>query len=211
MLALYSTPLSANGRKALVVARHLELDFELHDVNVYRGEGRQPAYLAINPHGKVPTLVDGDLVLWESNAILQYLADAHGDGRLWPRDAKGRADVSRWLFFEAAHWQPAAIPVLEQAVGHLLLPDVVPAPTSPPDWEAPGLAPLLGFVEGHLEGRTHLAGDLTLADFSLAGMAMYLRPCGFPFERFPNLAAWFARVEALPAWRATAAGPWKIA
>ena len=91
MLILYATPLSANGRKALAVSQHLELTPQVVLINVYRGEGRAVEYLAVNPQGKVPSLVDGNLMLWESNAILQYLAEAHGDYRLWSRDPRRRA------------------------------------------------------------------------------------------------------------------------
>jgi glutathione S-transferase len=102
MLTLYSTALSANGRKVLAVSRHLELDIEVRLVNVYRGEGRDAGYLAINPTGKIPTLVDGDLTLYESNAILLYLSEAHAGCRLWSRDPKLRARMARWLFWESA-------------------------------------------------------------------------------------------------------------
>src|SRR5271167_3782965 len=96
MLTLYSTALSANGRKVLAVSRHLELDIDVRPVNVYRGEGRTAEYLAINPTGKIPTLVDGDLTLYESNAILQYLCEAHGDYRLWSREPQQRGRIARW-------------------------------------------------------------------------------------------------------------------
>jgi glutathione S-transferase len=209
MFTLYTTPLSANGRKPLAVSHYLGLEPEIRSVNVYQGEGRTREYLAINPLGKVPTLVDGELTLWESNAILQYVCEAYGDYRLWSRDPRERADISRWLFWESAQWQPAMIPVLTARVGHLLLPQVVPAPSADPDWENAQLQPLLTLLDSQLRDRSFLSGDtITLADFSVAGMAMYLRPCGFPFERFTHLDAWYDRIEALEAWQATAAGPW---
>src|SRR5262249_16869028 len=122
VLKLYTTPLSANGRKVLAVSHHLGLDPEVTLVNVYKGEGRAANYLAINPWGKVPTLVAGELTLWESNAILQSLSDAGGDFKLWSCDPKGRADISRWLFWESSHWQPAFIqtPNLAAFVGKAL-------------------------------------------------------------------------------------------
>jgi glutathione S-transferase len=206
---LYTTPLSANGRKVQAVVQHLGAPVDVREVNVYRGEGRAPEYLAIHPAGKIPALVDGDFVLWESNAILQYLDEAYGDFRLSSRDPRRRADVARWMFFEASQWQPALVPVLSARVGHLLLPDVLPAPARDPDWEDAGLAPVLALVEAHLAGRRFFAGaELTLADFAMAGMATYFRACDFPFAAFPGLRAWYERVEALPAWRATAAAPW---
>ena len=84
----------------LAVSRHLGLDAEIHEVNVYRGEGRTPQYLAVNPGGKIPTLVDGEFVLSESNAILLYLAEAHGGNRLWPNELQQRGRIAQWLFWE---------------------------------------------------------------------------------------------------------------
>ncbi|MCB9705104.1 MAG: glutathione S-transferase family protein [Myxococcales bacterium] len=191
------------------VARHLGIDHEHREVNVYRGEGRAPDFLALNPSGKIPALVDGDLVLTESNAIIGYLDEAYGGGRLGGDDARERAQVRRWLFWEAAHWQPALIDALAPAVGHLLLPALVPAPPVASTWRGPALLPLLGLLEEHLAGRSHLVGDrLTLADFGVAGMMTYAGRTGFPADAFPAIARWYAAVDALPAWRATACGPW---
>lgn len=212
MPTLYTTPLSANGRKALAVGRALGLALDVRVVNVYRGEGRTPAYLAINPAGKIPTLVDGPLTLSESNAILVYLCEAHGGYSLWSREAAGRAEIARWLFWEAAHWQPALIGVLSGFVGHRLLPDVVPPPAAPPDWGAAALAPLLDTLERQLAARAFLAGEsVTIADFCVAGMMTYFRPAAFPFHAYPRLAAWYERMEALPAWRESEDPLWKPA
>ncbi len=209
MLRLYSTPLSANGRKVLAVRHHLGLDAEIHEVDVYRGHGRSPEYLAINPWGKIPTLVEGDLVLWESNAILQYLADAHGGGRLWGQSPERRADVSRWLFWESAHWQPAFTPLLAEVVGQLLS-GVASPETSRVRWDDPQWSVLAKFLERHLDGRRFLVADeLSLADFSVAAMMMYVRRAGFPNALWPAISEWYSRIEALDAWQATAAGPWR--
>ena len=209
MFTLYTTPLSANGRKTLAVSRHLGLDPAIELVDVYRGEGRRPEYLAIHPRGKVPALVDGDLTLTESNAILQYVSDAYAGSRLWGRDAKRRADVSRWLFWESSEWQPALIPVLSAFVGRLVVPALASSPAVEVDWENARARELARDLDDHLRARRFLAGDeITLADFSVAGMMTYARPAGFPFEAFPRLDEWYARIEELEAWRATAAGPW---
>ncbi len=209
MPTLYSTPRSANGRKVLAARLLLEVEAEVREIDVYRGEGQTPAYRAIQPFGKIPALVDGDFVLWESNAILQYLSEAYGGFRLSSREPRARADVARWLFFEASQWQPALAAVLAPAVGHRLRPDVVPVPPAPPDWHDAPLLPLLRFLDARLRDRPFLCGEaLTLADLSVAGMAMYLRPTGFPFEAYPGLRDWMGRIEALDAWRATGVAPW---
>lgn len=209
MLTLYSTALSANGRKVLAVSRHLELDIDVRVVNVYRGEGRHAGYLAINPAGKIPTLVDGDFTLYESNAILLYLSEAHGNFRLWSRDPKLRGRMARWLFWESAHWQPALAALLSACVGHRLLPNLVAAPAAQPDWNAPTLAPLLNNLEATLSTSSFLVDDeLSIADFAVAGMTTYFAAADFPFKKYPAFDAWYRRIESLDAWRATREPLW---
>jgi glutathione S-transferase len=209
MLTLYGTALSANGRKVLAVSRHLELDVDVRLVNVYRGEGRQAEYLAINPAGKIPALVDGDFTLFESNAILLYLSEAHGNFRLWSEDPKLRARIARWLFWESAHWQPTLAGLLSACVGHRLLPNLVPAPAAEPDWNAAALAPLMGVLDTTLSASSFLAGEeLSIADFAVAGMTTYFAVAGFPFEKYPAFNDWYRRIDMLDAWRATREPLW---
>jgi glutathione S-transferase len=209
MLKIYATPLSANGRKVLAVSRHLGLNPEIHDVNVYRGEGRLPQYLAINPSGKIPALVDGEFVLSESNAILQYLAEARGENRLGSSDSKQRAKIAQWLFWESAHWQPTLIVFLSGLVGHRLLPERIPRPQHAPDWRSALVQPILNTLETGLSAHTFLAGsEATIADFAVAGMTTYFRAADFPFQRFPKIADWYARIESFESWRATEAPLW---
>lgn len=209
MFTLYASPLSANGRKVMAACACLGLEPELREVNVYRGEGRSPVYLAVNPSGKIPALVDGSLMLTESNAILQYVSEAYGDCRLFSHDAKERAVISSWLFWESAHWQPALIKVLSAAVAHALFPERVPAPAAAPDWTNEELGRLLGRLEAHLAGRTFLvSAELSIADLSVAGMTTYFRAGGFPYDVYPNVAAWCDRLDSIDGWRSTAAPPW---
>ena len=106
-MKLYAFPPSPNARKVAAVIAHLHLtDVEYVLVKLHKGEHRQRDFLAINPMGKVPVLCDGDLVLWESNAICQYLADRAGDTAFFPADPKIRASIARWLFWEAGTWSP---------------------------------------------------------------------------------------------------------
>jgi glutathione S-transferase len=171
---------------------------------VYRGEGRTPEYLAINPLGKIPTLVDGDLTLFESNAILQYLCEAHGNFRLWSRAPKERARIARWLYWESGHWQPVLATILSPHVGHHLLPEAVPRPVQGPEWDAPELQPLLGVLSRALSTSPFLVGEaVTIGDFAVAGMMTYFPTAHFPFRGHPPLMDWYARIEALDGWRAT--------
>jgi len=210
MLKIYATPLSANGRKVLAVSRELGLTAEIHIVNVYRGEGRTAEYLAINPTGKIPTLVDDDFVLFESNAILIYLAESYGRSRLWSTDSKARGRIAQWLFWESAHWQPSLTALLSEQVGHRLLPQVIPRPRSAVDWNSASIQPSLKTLESTLGAAVFLTGArATIADFSVAGMCTYFRVAGFPFHDFPAISRWYARIEALDSWHATESALWR--
>jgi len=208
MVTLYTTPLSANGRKALAVSLQLGLDPKVMLVNVYKGEGRAADYLTVNPQGKVPSLVDGGLMLWESNAILIYLAEAYGESKLWAADPKRRADLSRWLFWESSHWQPTLTEVLRPAVAQKL--GLAPAsPKARADYDSPAFQNVAGLLDVQLSDRPYVGGkELTIADFSIAGMMTYARACEFPFDRYTNIAKWYSHIEDLPAWKATASAPW---
>src|SRR4051794_28832239 len=95
-MKLYFHPGSSNARKARITAALLNIDLELELVDVFTGAHKKPEYLAINPNGMLPTLNDGGFVLWESNAISQYLTSKKSNPDLFPSDPKVRADVSRW-------------------------------------------------------------------------------------------------------------------
>ena len=209
MLTLHTTPVSANGRKPLAVGRHLGLDLDVRTVDVYRGEGQAPGYRALNPWGKVPTLVDGDFVLWESNAILVYLSEAHGGFALSSHEPGERANILRWMFWEASHWQPTLTRVLAPRAAQVLFP-AAGAEVARVAWEDKELETLLGFLDATLQAGPFLCGKaLTLADFSVAGMTTYFRVTGFPGERYPAVAAWTRRLDELPAWASTLVDPWR--
>ncbi len=100
MIKLYAFP-PTRSLRALWTLRELGVDFELVNVSLVAGENRLPEFLALNPAGKLPVLVDGDFVLTESVAIALYLAEKYGKGRLLPEDLQERALVNRWLLFTA--------------------------------------------------------------------------------------------------------------
>src|SRR5215467_3826863 len=107
MLKLHVAPPSPRAFKVLAVARHLGLDFELCPVDLLNGAHLRPEFVALNPNKRMPVLEDDGFVLWESNDITQYLASKKPDAGLLPLDPRRRADVSRWQFWENAHWDPA--------------------------------------------------------------------------------------------------------
>ena len=153
--------------------------------------------------------MDGDFSLWESNAILAYLSEAYADYSLSSRAPRARADIARWMFWESAHWQPVLIDVLGPHAGHVLLPQLVVAPERGPDWQRPALKALLDHLDKRFGEAAYIAGEaLTIADFCIAGMTIYFRRLGFPYDAYPAFSAWYQRIHALESWRSTNVEPW---
>ena len=106
MIELYVFPPSPRAFKVMAVATYLGIEPTLHTLDLIKGDQKSPEYAALNPNMRMPTLKDGDYVLWESNAIMQYLASKRPESGLLPSDEKGRLDVTRWQFWDLAHWDP---------------------------------------------------------------------------------------------------------
>src|SRR5882724_9281579 len=107
MIRLHVFPPSPNAIKVIAAAHHLGIEFEPRIVDLTKGEQQKPEFVALNPNRKMPVLEEDGFVLWESNAILQYLAAKRADHGLWPSEPRRQADVSRWQCWELAHWGPA--------------------------------------------------------------------------------------------------------
>jgi glutathione S-transferase len=202
-MKLYYHPLSGNSRRALLVATHLDVPLERIVIDLPKGEQRGAPHLRRNPNGRVPVLDDDGFVLWESRAIMQYLADKTPGQSLLPADARGRADVNRWLFWCAAHMAPAnALLVYERFVK-----SVTGRGAEDPVEVARGEALVAQYapvLDAHLADRTWVSQDrLTLADLSLAASFALAGPARLPLADYANLRAWLGRVKELEAWKRT--------
>jgi glutathione S-transferase len=196
MLEVYLDPATINSRKVLAGLELLGMPYEIKHVNYFAGAHKQPDYLALNPNGMLPAAKDGDYTLWESDAILQYAADLSGSDRHYPKDLKKRADINRWLLWEAAHWQPSCyVFFIENAVKPLMK-----APTDKAllDRETPNWRRLAAVLEGRLARSKWLVADIATA----APMHMHERQL-LPLDDFPNIRRWMAEVEKLPCWQKT--------
>src|ERR1700722_17763575 len=100
-MKLYSIHNSNNCRRVNATIAHLGLEVEIIEPDMMTGDLKKAAYVALNPNAKVPTLVDGEFSLWESRAIMQYVAAQKPGNTLWPADSKAQADIARWQFWEA--------------------------------------------------------------------------------------------------------------
>jgi glutathione S-transferase len=191
-------------RRVLALVKHLGIEAELIHVDAKAGGLKASAYAALNPNLKAPTLVDGDVVLWESPAIMSYLCLKAGSD-MWPaRDPADQVEVLRWLSWNDCHWAPA--------VGPFYFEHIVKATfkLGPPDREAlrsrvPDFMKYGKVLDDHLGGRDFVTcWRLTIADFQLASMATDWREAEMPLGDFPNITAWIDRLKQIPAW----ANPW---
>jgi glutathione S-transferase len=201
-MKLYSMHNSNNCRRVNATIQHLGLDVEI--VEQAMGEIKKPEYLALNPNGKVPTLVDGDFKLWESRSIMQYLASKKPGNTLWPNDPKRQADIARWQFWESTHLSrgtgPFAFENLFKKIFMKQGPDPVALAAGEKEFHT--FAPILN---AQLETRKFITGsDLTLADFSAGACFSYAEASGLPWANYGHIRAWWTRLNEIPAWKNTA-------
>lgn len=202
-MKLIGFPASPNTWKVRAVAAHLGIPLELEFVDLTKGHSHAPDYLALNPTGRTPTLIDGDFILWESNAIMQYLGSRKPNS-LWPDDARARADISRWQSWQLAHWgKEACEPLLIERIVKQIL------KLGPPDDAVctKALACLdrdAAILDAHLAKQPYLVGnDVTLADFSVAVPLFYAERAALPLASYGHVKDWFARVSSLRCWTET--------
>jgi glutathione S-transferase len=204
-MRLYHHPLSTNARRAVMTAVHLGLKPELVVVDLSKRAQRTPEFLRMNPNGKVPVLDDEGFLLTESHAIMQYLAEGTPGQTVYPSDRRARADVNRWLFWSAHHFQPAiTIFNWENLVkGYLGLGGPDRNEIKRGERLLGELAPVL---DAQLSGKQWVLGDkLTLADFALATPLSVTESAKVPLKTYANMQAWFERVQELDAWKRTSA------
>jgi glutathione S-transferase len=203
-MKLYCFPASPNSWKVRAVAEHLGLPLECEFVDLTKGGSHTLDYLALNPTGRTPTLVDGDFKLWESTAIMQYLA-SRAPNSLWPDDARTRADIMRWQSWQLAHWSKEGC---EPLLFERLVKQILQLGAPDPAVVAKGLDAFnkeAKVLDAHLAKQPYLCGgEITLADFSVAAPLFYTERADLPVAPYANLRAWFERVSALPCWRKTA-------
>lgn len=186
-------------RKACAVAKYLQSPVEYVYLDMGRGEHKTPEYLALNPNGKVPTLVDGTRSLWEADAIMCHLA-ARSDSELWPQDSR-QIDVVRWLSWASQHFNRAA--------GNLYFEYIIKPRFKIGPVDADAVAQTqnqfrehAAVLDARLATRRWLVDDtLTVADFSTAITLPYASEAHIPLDEFPAIRGWHERMNELEAWR----------
>ncbi len=196
MLKILGRKTSGNTQKVIWCCEELGLAYEREDYGRGFGNNHTPAYLALNPNGRVPTLVDDGFVLWESNAIVRYLCARHSMGTLCPHDLQRRADMERWMDWQQTTLRPhfhalsdalnRANPPADDVVNRLLT----------------AMMGMWEILDAQLAGRSFIAGQsLTMVDIPFCYIVN--RWYRLPVEHgdFANLRAWFERLCERPAFR----------
>jgi glutathione S-transferase len=202
-MRLYYHPFSSSARRATLAATYMKVPVELSVVNLGDAEGRQQLE-KLNPNSKIPVLQDGDLVLWESCAIMQYMAEKTPGQTAYPSEAKARADVNRWMFWAVQHFSPAIGILGWERMMKAMFGRGEPDPVEIAKGEAQ-FKQFAAVLDNHLNGRQWVSGaGVTLADFALAAPLMHAAGAQLPLASYPHISAWFDRVQGLDAWKKTA-------
>lgn len=193
-----------NPRKACAVAKHVVADVEYVKVDGTKNELKSPEHLARNPNGLVPVLVDGDRKLWESVAIMLWLA-AKAGSELWPaNDPAKQAEVMRWVSWDACHFVRVAGPYYFEYYVKPMFGLGAPDEAALAKTE-PGFHRFARVLDAQLEGRRFLATDtVTIADFCVGATLPNAEQIHLPLSSYRNIRRWHDGLMELEAWR----NPW---
>ena len=193
MIKLLGRSTSGNVQKVLFMLEEIGLKYSREDYGRQFNNTQTPEYKKLNPNSKVPTLIDGDTVIWESNTILRYLAAVHKPSLTGSTPAE-KTLVERWMDWLLAALNTPYVAVFKDSKNE-------PAKRAADfDAQCADLIAQLKILEGHITGKTWLALDrMTIADIALAPIVK--RCLEFPIEKpdFPELARWLKAIEARPA------------
>jgi len=200
MLKIWGRSSSINVQKVLWLATELGLEFENIPAGGRYGRLDDPEFAALTPHRRIPLLQDGDLVVWESNSILRYLAARYGAATFWDEDPAVRSQAERWMDWELSTLQGVFIGGVFAGFFR------TPEPRR--NWQAIRRAiansgRLFGIVDSALVGRDYLAGDrISLADICVGAMLYRYHDLEIERPRLPNVEAWYGRLQQRPAYQA---------
>jgi len=194
MIKVYGGVFSRAGM-VMFALEALGLEYDVVDMKPRAPDTRDPEYLALNPMGKLPTIQDGGLTLWESQAILFYLASSYGDHKLWADTPAKVAEIQRWSLFISNQLEAPALEMLIQVKYSEGGPDQAVLDKAGAEFDR-----FLPVLEAHLQGREYLAEDkLTVADIHGALVLAWGKLAGFDYSRYPQVNSWIKRMLNDPA------------
>lgn len=191
---------SPNCRKVLATINHLRTEVDIEYIQFEKGDLQTPEFGDLNPNRLVPVLVDGSYKLWESNAICQYLADMDEQGKLFPKSPQERANVSRWQFWEQAHFNMGSGMILMETIFKPIFMGQSADQTKIEEGKEK-FHRFAQVLDDHLATHSFVAGDnLTIADFSVACQSDHWEVGGVPFQSYKNIITWLERMQDFESW-----------
>lgn len=204
-MRLYHHPISSCSRRVMLAALHMGTPLELTEVDLLSEQDRR-RLVKLNPNNKLPVLQDGEFTLWESCAIMQYLAERTYGQTLYPDNVQRRADINHWMFWAVQHFAPPISVMCYERIWKGLSGR---GAADPAELERAGrlLAQFASVLDQHLAGRQWVAGaQLSLADMALAPSLSYIQQAKLPLTQYVHIMAWLGRMTALEAWQQTMPG-----
>jgi glutathione S-transferase len=194
-MKLYGFPMSPNVRRVQIALEEAGRAYELIPVDLTQGEHKKPDYISLNPHGRVPTLVDGELVLWESHAICDYVASLCPESKLSGQNPEEVGRIAQWTYLNAAHFGPAFAGIFAHTIR---LPEEQRIARIAENGRAE-VQRIFAVLDRALEGKSFLVGErITLADISFAPSLAFAPMLGFDLGEWPNVARWVASLRERP-------------
>ena len=198
MIEVWGRRSSSNVQKVIWALDELGLEFKRHTVGGSFGGNREPDYLKMNPNGLVPVLRDGDVTMFESNAIVRYLAARYGEGTLRPKDAKGLAAAEQWMEWQnlnvvppisAIFWNEVRTPKMQRDANKIAAAEA-------------NLAKVLPIADNALASSRWFAGDsFSYGDIAMGVLYWRYFKVGGQMRDLPNIGRWFGALQQRPAYR----------
>ena len=199
MIKLYGNPRTSAGRCYLML-EECELKYEVVDLDIKSKQHKSQEYLKLNPNGKVPTLIDGDFVIWESLAINRYLAEKYKP-ELLGKSIESKSLIEQWSVWALAEFQPPLIDIIIQTM-------FVPAPQKDEKIIERAKAKLpekFGVLNKSLENKEYMVDDkYSLADINLASVANIGLGLGMSYKEYPHISTWLEKIKSRPAYKKVA-------
>lgn len=201
-MKLYGDEGSGSTRRVLAVLEYIGLDYDLVEIDLFKGDNRSAEYLAKNPNGTIPVLEDGSLTIYEAAAINIYLSEKHNSDLL--PSGNDRYNTLKWMFWAAEHFRQGPPVLFTERIAKRFM--GAPEDTrAVADAEA-SLRKYSAILDSHLANKSFVVAErFTLADIDLAAPLSQMARSKLPYHEFPNIMTWYARLmDEVPAWRHSA-------
>jgi glutathione S-transferase len=197
MLTLYTSPMSGNGRKVHMALEEVGAQYQLVKLDLVKGDQKNPEYLQLNPNGKVPTINDDGFILWESNAIIQYVVEKFSAPNLLAAGIQNRARMFQWLLFEQTTFRPPLSLLVRQL--RFTPSDKQDAKAIEQLWSE--VRTNMGVLQNALSGRDYIGETFSVADIAMLPYVYLAKDLGADLSAWPTVDAYWQRLSARPSWQ----------